>query len=199
MIFLAVGTQMHFDRLVKAVDEWAGAAPGRKVFGQIGKTDFRPRHMEYRTFLEPREFAEAIRRCRAIVAHAGMGSILSALQAGKPIVIFPRRGDLREHRNDHQVATAKQMRGRTGVIVALDEAELAAALDHLASAATPPTPIRPWASDELIDRLRRFIWPTQPASTHDFGGFTSSPKSPTVPSDLCTQLDASSPSGSGLQ
>lgn len=199
MIFLAVGTQMPFDRLVKAVDEWAGAAPGREVFAQIGKTDFRPRHMEYRPTLEPREFAKMVQRCRAIVAHAGMGSILSALQAGKPILVFPRRGDLREHRNDHQVATAKQMRGRPGVIVALDESELAAALDRLTTAATPPTPIRPWASDELIDRLRGFIWPTQPASTRGFDGFTSLPKSPTMPSDLPTQLDASSPSGRGLQ
>ncbi|QOJ18772.1 MAG: hypothetical protein HRU76_14785 [Phycisphaeraceae bacterium] len=157
MIFLTVGAQMPFDRLVQAVDRWAGAGPGREVFAQIGDTDFRPSHMAYRASLEPREFAETVQRCRVIVAHAGMGSILSALRAGKPILIFPRRGDLRETRNDHQVATARQMRGRPGVKVALDEAELLTELDRLTATATP-TPIQPWASDDLINRIRSFIW-----------------------------------------
>ena len=35
MIFATVGTQLPFDRLIAAVDRWAGTRPGREVFAQI--------------------------------------------------------------------------------------------------------------------------------------------------------------------
>ena len=44
-----------------------------------------------------------------IYAHAGMGTILSALKQDKPIIIVPRLASLKEHRNDHQIATAMRM------------------------------------------------------------------------------------------
>ncbi len=44
----------------------------------------------------------------AIVAHAGMGTILTALEMGKPLLVMPRRAALGEHRNDHQLATASR-------------------------------------------------------------------------------------------
>jgi len=36
MIFVTVGAQMAFDRLIRAVDAWAGVHPAVSVFGQIG-------------------------------------------------------------------------------------------------------------------------------------------------------------------
>ena len=53
MIFLAVGTQFGFDRLVKVVDE----AIGRQliqdtVFAQIGPGSYLPKRMEYVVSLE---------------------------------------------------------------------------------------------------------------------------------------------------
>ncbi len=38
MIFVTVGEQLPFDRLVRAVDEWA-AASGKEVFAQIGNSE----------------------------------------------------------------------------------------------------------------------------------------------------------------
>ena len=54
-----------------------------------------------------------------------MGSIITALEVGKPIVILPRREHLNETRNDHQLASANQFSSRPGIIVALDETQLA--------------------------------------------------------------------------
>ena len=36
MIFVTVGTQLAFDRMIKAVDEWAGARGRTDVFAQVG-------------------------------------------------------------------------------------------------------------------------------------------------------------------
>ena len=86
-----------------------GGARGRRdVFAQVGPTDLRPRHIEWAPFIEPAEFRERVRACSAMVAHAGMGSILTAMEFGKPILVMPRRGALMETRNDHQVATARR-------------------------------------------------------------------------------------------
>ena len=72
----------------------------------------------------------------AVVAHAGIGTILGALELGKPTVVMPRRAALGEHRNDHQLATARRFSG-PGIAVALDEHELAAELGRMASPADP--------------------------------------------------------------
>lgn len=156
MIFLTVGTQLPFDRLVRAVDDWAGAAPGREVFAQIGPTRLRPRHIEYAQFVSPEECAERTRAATAIVAHAGMGTILTALETGKRLVVMPRRASLGEHRNDHQLATVHRFAELGSVEVALDESELALKLDDLDRLTVQPA-ISPYAPDEFVAAVRAFI------------------------------------------
>ncbi|HZW11196.1 MAG TPA: glycosyltransferase [Phycisphaerales bacterium] len=156
MIFVTVGTQLAFDRMVRAVDQWAGRAGRGDVFAQIGPTELVPAHIAHRPFVNPREFAEHARAAEAIVAHAGMGSILTALQYGKPILIMPRKAALGEQRNDHQLATAARFEGRPGVLVAHDESELPAMLDRLAELRAGE-PIPPFASPGLIGAIRAFI------------------------------------------
>ena len=156
MIFVTVGAQMPFDRLVRGVDDWAGSHARSDIFAQIGTTDYAPRSIEWSAFLEPPAFRERIEKATAIVAHAGMGSILTALQCGKPILVMPRRGDLRETRNDHQVATAERFRALGRVSVAMDESELPDRLDELHRLAASE-PISPYASPELLGAIKRFI------------------------------------------
>lgn len=131
MIFVTVGAQMPFDRLVRAVDDWAGDHPEVEVFAQIGPSRFRPSHCRHERFLRPEGFRDVFQQAALIVAHAGMGSIITALEYGKPILVMPRRGDLAETRNDHQLATAKQF-GDLGVVeVGLTGAEIRSQLDRL--------------------------------------------------------------------
>ena len=156
MIFVTVGYQMAFDRLISAVDAWASGHPEAEVFAQIGPTEARPQHMPFVDFLDPEEFTLRIKEASVLVAHAGMGSILTALQHGKPIVVMPRRGDLQETRNDHQLATARKLQGRPGLEVAMDESALADALDRLGGLSAPP-PITSSAQPALIGFIREFI------------------------------------------
>ncbi|MBK7405909.1 MAG: glucuronosyltransferase [Phycisphaerales bacterium] len=156
MIFVTVGTQLAFDRMVRPIDEWAGRTGRADVFAQIGPSEWIPRHIEWKAFVDPGEFAARAREAAAIVAHAGMGSIITALTYGKPIVIMPRRAALGEQRNDHQLATAARFEGRTGVFVAHDETELPAILDGLADLQAGE-PIPPFAAPTLIKAIREFI------------------------------------------
>ncbi len=157
MIFVTVGTQLAFERMVRVIDEWAGSTtPAPKVFAQIGPSEFVPKHIEHKAFIEPSEFVERARAAEAIVAHAGMGSILTALSYGKPIVIMPRRADLGEQRNDHQLSTAARFKGQPGVFVASDETELPAILDSLRDLQAAE-PIPPFASPSLIKAIHDFI------------------------------------------
>lgn len=156
MIFVTVGTDLPFNRLVRVVDEWAQATGRQDVFAQIGETDWQPAHVAWSKFLHPSEFAQRFSDADVIVAHAGMGTILSALQWQKPILAMPRRASLGEQRNEHQLATARHLAGLGKIDVAMNEDELRAMLDRL-GALRPHEKIAAYASDSLITALREFI------------------------------------------
>jgi UDP-N-acetylglucosamine transferase subunit ALG13 len=161
VIFLTVGTQLPFDRLVRALDSWAGTRGYNAIFGQIadpGPGGYRPAHFPFTADVPPAEFQQRCRDATLIVAHAGMGSLISAMTFGKPILVMPRRGHLGEHRNDHQFATAERLGNRPGVSVALDEAELGARLDALLAGGGPTgASLPPFAEDRLIAAVRQAI------------------------------------------
>ncbi|MFH1871412.1 MAG: glycosyltransferase [Pseudomonadota bacterium] len=147
---------MPFDRLVRAVDAWAQRNSEVQVFAQIGNTDFVPLAMQWVKVLSPDDYQRTIDACDLLIGHAGMGTIITAAESGKPLLVMPRRGNLRETRNNHQVATAGWLSNRTGVRVAMDEHELVAELDRVRYSTLPPVRAGA-AAGELIDTLRRFI------------------------------------------
>src|SRR5690242_2073535 len=103
MIFVTVGTQGRFDRLIRTVDEWAGMRAQTDIFAQTGPSDYTPKHISVEPFVSPNEFRKRVETASLVIAHAGMGSIITALELGKQIIVMPRRSDLGEHRNDHQI------------------------------------------------------------------------------------------------
>lgn len=163
MIFLTVGTQLPFDRLVAAVDGWAAHGKRGEVVAQIGETRLSPAHLRWTRFMDAQQFGEHFRSADAIVAHAGMGTILTALDLGKPVVIVPRLADRGEHRNDHQLATVEQMRRFPLVRPVFDVAELGAVLDDLRSTPRGAAPAGS-VSSALLETIRSFVIsdPTSP-------------------------------------
>jgi UDP-N-acetylglucosamine transferase subunit ALG13 len=156
MIFVTVGSSEPFDRLVRAVDEWAGLRGRTDVFAQIGKSEYQPKNIECSKFLEPSEFRTRFNSAEFVVAHAGMGSIITALEIGKPIVVMPRREHLGETRSDHQVATVDKFGQQPLIIVAKDETMLSGMLDQ-AETIPSTSQIGPKASPLLISTIRSFI------------------------------------------
>lgn len=156
MIFVSVGMQMPFDRLCQAVDAWAGDNGRDDVFMQIGETDWRPSNVEYTELIDPSSFKARVRESTLLVMHAGIGSIVTAFECGKPVLVMPRREHLHETRNDHQFATARKLVGLNGVVVAMDEIELVKRLDEM-SIEEVPMSISKTASPELIEKIHAFV------------------------------------------
>lgn len=154
MIFVTVGTQLPFPRLLEAVDSYA-AASGEEVVAQVGQDPESRSHVETHAMLLPVEFNELFLSARVIVAHAGIGTILSAKRYCRPLVVMPRRYALGEHRNDHQSATAKALAQMPGIHVAREAADLERLLSgpSLAPATNSPGPSHP----ALLEGLTQFI------------------------------------------
>ena len=155
MILLTVGMQLPFDRLVRTVDRVATEL-NEEIFGQIGNGSHVPINFAYRRAVAPAEFEQKVRDARVIVSHAGIGSLLVAKKYEKPIIFFPRRAALGEHRNNHQLATCSQLEEREGVYMAYDESELRAHL--LAERLLPPRDeMNKQSRFGLIENIRNFI------------------------------------------
>jgi exopolysaccharide biosynthesis glucuronosyltransferase PssE len=156
MIFVTVGTQGQFDRLIRAVDTWAGLRGRTDVFAQTGPSEYRPIHIRNKPFIDPNEFSRYVESANLVVAHAGMGSIITALELGKRIIVMPRRADLGEHRSDHQLATAKRFAAQGRILVAPNEQKLFDALDQLGTLPDAER-LNARASPRLITAIRTFI------------------------------------------
>lgn len=149
---------MPFDRLVQAMDDWAAANPDVPVEIQIGRGKYEPRHAAFVRLMPVDEYRRRVAEARLFVAHAGMGSIISAIEAGKPLLMLPRLQAWGEHNNDHQLATAASIGTRPGLHVARDADDLLArATTLLANSGTPPAPIAKYADKGFTDRIRGFI------------------------------------------
>jgi len=156
VIFVSVGSQAPFDRLIRAVDEWARLRGRADVFAQIAKGAYHPTHMKFTDFVDPSEFKRLAQEAQFIVAHAGMGCIISALELGKPIVVMPRRACFSETRNDHQVAAARHFGEQGRIIVALDEREVPEKLDFALDVRDRDR-IDTKASPQLLATIRTFL------------------------------------------
>lgn len=156
MIFVTVGTQLPFDRLIQGMDNWARTNQKTEVFAQIAAGAYKPVNMAYKQNLSPDIFQKKCAQADLIVSHAGIGNLLLSLELQKPIVLVPRRFSYKEHRNDHQMATAKWLEDRPGVYIAYEIEELDEKIT-LARDMSVNMDFSPFASFELIDTIKNFI------------------------------------------
>ncbi|WP_281544135.1 glycosyltransferase [Grimontia sp. SpTr1] len=105
MIFVTVGSQMAFDRMVNIVDEWAKKTSRNDIVAQIGMSSEKFDNIDCYEGFTSEEFKNKIEQADVVIGHAGMGTILTCLEIGKPLLIMAREGSLKETRNDHQIAT----------------------------------------------------------------------------------------------
>lgn len=156
MIFATVGTQGQFDRLIRTIDGWAGVNGRTDIFAQTGPSDYRPEHIRTEQFIDATEFRERVEAASLVISHAGMGSIITALELGKRIIVMPRQAILGEHRNDHQLATAKRFAEQGAITVAFTEQELVDKPDRLQGMQETGC-LAAQASPHLISTIRSFI------------------------------------------
>ena len=157
MIFVTIGSLFPFDRLVRGMDEVAARMPQETFFAQIGDGTYEPQRMPHVRLMPRREFVEKVLASRLIVAHAGMGSVLSAMELGRPIVLLPRRHDLGEHNTDHQMATARWLQSREGVHVCFDDERLGEVVQDALASGGPRTGMPAVAPEPFLARIRDYI------------------------------------------
>lgn len=122
MIFVSAGTQFPFDRLIEMVDSLADET-GEEIVAQAIPDKYEPRNFSLLGIIPQHEYADLVSKCDLVVAHAGMGIIITAMRLGKPIIVLPRLASMGEHRNEHQTSTAQhlQQMGYVTVISGLDD------------------------------------------------------------------------------
>jgi UDP-N-acetylglucosamine transferase subunit ALG13 len=157
VIFVTVGTQLPFERLVAAVDDWSGRQSTRPdVLAQVGAGRADYPHVRCVRSLDGARYSEAISAARLIVAHAGTGSILTALDRGLPVIIVPRDHLRGEHRDDHQIQTARQLERMGLVTVAWSETDLPGLIEQaLTQQPDGRSGRRP--NTDLVDYLREYL------------------------------------------
>lgn len=153
MIFVTLGT-MHLDfvRLVRKMDAIA-AATGERVVMQTGLATTLPVHAEHFAFRPREDIAALMQEARVVVAHAGIGSVVEALTANRPLIVVPRLKRYGEHNNDHQLdlAEAVERRGWGRMVRDIDD------LDALCANPPPACTTYIPARHTLIGAIRESI------------------------------------------
>jgi UDP-N-acetylglucosamine transferase subunit ALG13 len=116
LVFVTVGTDLHpFDRIVDWVDSWLdGRTPAVRVVVQYG-TSKAPRLAEGVVSLPYDEMRRMMAEAAVVVCHGGPGTIMEARRLGQEPVVVPRRHDLGEHVDNHQMHFARKLAANDGL------------------------------------------------------------------------------------
>ncbi len=151
MIFVTVGTnEARFDRLLAALEELPN---GTELVVQHGPSPIRPSGATCRDYVSFDEMVEQMGRARAVVTHAGVGSVLTALLNGTRPIVVPRLQRYGEAVDDHQLEFGRRAQRAGLVTLVEDTAELPEVIAR--QQASPPPP--PHADERLVEDLRRFL------------------------------------------
>ena len=134
----------------RAVERVRQLLPQATIEWQVGVTEYELSGHLLRQWLPADELRTAIRQSDVVVMHAGVGSVLVALESGKIPVILPRRKRHREMVDDHQIEVAALLADR-GLAVSVDPDDLS--IDHLIQAASMTAQRRADFGASMMDRL----------------------------------------------
>ncbi|MGQ0679415.1 MAG: glycosyltransferase [Actinomycetota bacterium] len=121
---VTLGTQAGypFGRMVLALEPILLGA-GAQTLWQTGDTPPCDARVQAVASVPHRDLERAMIEADVVVSHAGIGSALAALEAGKCPVLVPRRAEFREHVDDHQHQIAADLAAR-GLAIACEAGDL---------------------------------------------------------------------------
>jgi UDP-N-acetylglucosamine transferase subunit ALG13 len=124
MIFVTLGTQdKSFKRLLDEVEKQIKCKNIKdKVIVQAGYTNYKSDYMEIHKFISMDEFDKYMKECSLLITHAGVGSIMTALNYNKKVIAAARLKEYDEHTNNHQQQIAKEF-SDMGYIIYLENIE----------------------------------------------------------------------------
>jgi UDP-N-acetylglucosamine transferase subunit ALG13 len=141
------GFRRALEHLTRVLPEVLGA--DAEVLWQVGVTDVSGLGIDAREKVPAAELHVAMSNADLVIAHAGIGSALTALDRGQCPVLLPRLAAHDEHVDDHQLMIAGEL-DRRGLAVSRDPERLIAADLHRAMSTCVSTvdEVRPF---ELVD------------------------------------------------
>lgn len=126
--FVSVGNaKQPFSRLLDEVARLVMSLP-QPVVVQYGVTSFQSGDYQAVPFVEMEEFERLMSGAELLILHAGAGSVIHAVRAGKVPVVMPRRVAYGEIVDDHQVEFALALEAAGRVVVAEEPSQLAGAV-----------------------------------------------------------------------
>lgn len=125
MIFVTVGThEQPFDRLVQKMDQLVEQGVIQEpVMIQTGYSTYEPKFCDHSKLLPFSQMQTCIDEARIIITHGGPASFIAALQVGKVPIVVPRKSELNEHVNDHQVEFSRAVAQRRNNILVVEDIE----------------------------------------------------------------------------
>ncbi|MBQ2116194.1 MAG: glycosyl transferase [Lachnospiraceae bacterium] len=126
MIFVVLGTQkFQLNRLLQKLDEYVEQGLLKdEVFAQIGNSTYKPKNYKYKDFVDKKEFDETVAKADVVIAHSGVGTIITAIHAQKPVIVYPRLAKYNEHVDDHQLDIAKAFEMKKYVLCCYENDDL---------------------------------------------------------------------------
>ena len=125
MILVTLGThEQPFERALDFVSELERRR--EEVLVQHGATPPRPSssHVRWVAYLGWDELIATMQTADAVVTHAGVGSTVTAMRAGKKPIMIPRLVRFGEHVDDHQVQLADRFEERDAALVCRPDSDL---------------------------------------------------------------------------
>jgi UDP-N-acetylglucosamine transferase subunit ALG13 len=148
VIFVTVGTHHQpFERLLDALDSLDDElvvqyGPGRA-----------PAAAHAEAFMPFDEMLRRFREADTVITHAGVGSVICASREGHVPLVVPRRHELGEHVDDHQVELTRALAERGGVVAVWDVGKLA----ETVAGAPPRRPPSKTTEPALCPSVRRAL------------------------------------------
>jgi UDP-N-acetylglucosamine--N-acetylmuramyl-(pentapeptide) pyrophosphoryl-undecaprenol N-acetylglucosamine transferase len=108
-VFVTLGTikPYAFDRMVDSV--LPALRPQDDVVWQLGETLRTGLPGETRAHIPADRFATLLKESDVIVTHAGVGTLMGVLDAGKVPLVMARKAELGEHVDDHQAQVTRRL------------------------------------------------------------------------------------------
>ncbi len=129
-VLLTVGTDHHpFDRAIAWLEAWSADHSEVSCFVQSG-TSVPPVVCEGQPYLAFADLCRRLAEADVVISHGGPATIMDARAAGHRPIVVPRRPDLGEHVDDHQIRFCRWMNDRRQVVLARDRADLCRLLDQ---------------------------------------------------------------------
>ncbi len=161
MIIVTVGSSpggFSFHRLIQSVDRYL-LQQGREGWMQIGSSRYLPR-VPHTRFVSQAELRNRVLGCDLVIGHCGAGTLLLAREMHRKLCVLPRKPELDEIRDEHQIRLAENLSHLPWVEV-LQESTLESQISRMLEL-PPDQDLWCAQSDSLGMRLREYLFPPIP-------------------------------------